>query len=147
MLENSFPDVDAGYGLGIPYLGPEVVQRDGRFERQTNPRPEEHDRFELGDIITDETSHYGTVFSHNLNIQDALGKLRAAGVEVDFARFDKARNLRDNARELVRSSGKAGIAKAYFDREAFIDTVLMFEQVAKKEASRSSTRPRRTWAS
>jgi len=135
LLEDSMPDVDAYYGLGVPYMGPQVEEKGGVFAREKNVKePEEEDRFEIGDIITDETSHYGTVFSHNLNIKDALAKLKAAGVAWSFDSFDKSKNLRENCRALLAKSGKADIAKAYTDRESFIDTVLMFEQVSKKEA-------------
>src|SRR6266850_1302601 len=111
LLEDSLPDVDAGYGLGIPYMGPQVEERNGRFEREKNKDPKEQDRFEIGDIITDETSHYGTVFSHNVNIQEALARLKTAGVAWSYDSFDKGKNLRENCRALLARSGKADIAR------------------------------------
>ena len=134
LLEDSMPDVDAGYGLGIPYMGPQYVQNEGRLEREKNPKAEEHDRFEIGDIITDETSHYGSVFSHNMNIERALHRLEVERVPCGFDRFDQKKNLRENVRALVKGSGKKAIIDDYLEREGLIDAVLMFEQVAKKEA-------------
>lgn len=123
LLAHSEPEVDNFYGLGIPYMGPQVEEKpDGTLQYT-------RELFEIGDIITDEASHYGTVFSHNANIKKSL-----ADAGLGFDGFDARKNLRDNARAALEKKKNAGVLAAYREREAFIDTMLMFEQVAKKEA-------------
>ena len=132
LLEKSEPHVDDYYGLGIPFMGPQVLEKNGAFVQEPNPK--EHDLFEIGDIITDETSHYGTVFSHNLNVETAFGKLNAIQHSWSFADFDDKQNLRDNCVKVLEASGQEQVLADYRERSAFIDTILMFEQVSKKEA-------------
>ncbi len=85
-------------------------------------------------MITDETSHYGRTFSHVRNMQSTLNKLVKAGENWSAGNFDQTKNFRDNFHDLIAKSKQAAIVAEYSEREAFIDTMLMFEQVAKKEA-------------
>lgn len=119
LLEGSEPRVDAGYGLGIPYYAQEVEEGHGKLEPHGKKE-------EIGDIICDETSHYGTVFSHNKNIDAAFRKLGRG-----YEGLDARKNLRENCRAIVKGTAAE---KDYKAREAFIDSMLMFEQISKKEA-------------
>jgi len=122
LLKGAKPKIDAGYGLGIPYFGPEVEEGSDGVLKPSHPE-------EIGDIICDETSHYGAVFSHNILITSTLEKLK----KTDDIGVKKTLNLRDNFNVWLRKFN-ATEYQEFMKESAFIDTILMFEQIAKKEA-------------
>jgi len=143
-IEHLLPDpevrVDNFYGLGVPFFGPEVYEENDalHFHNLAHPvhaksgdKPREAADYkeEIGDIINDETSHYGKVLSHNESILESLRVIRKSPAD-----FDRSKNFRENGEKLIKASGNAGEIKRYSDRAAFIDTMMMFEQISKKEA-------------
>jgi hypothetical protein len=114
-----------------------------------------HGKYELGDIVTDATSHYAKAFSHDYNIQtmqtQIFGKQIISLSEYYSGFFRLGLNFREkfeavldnNIRSLggrLDAGGKGALAqlkeikREYEERKHFIDTVLMFEEIAKKEA-------------
>jgi hypothetical protein len=143
-IEHLLPDpevrVDNFYGLGVPFFGPEVYEENDalHFHNLAHPvhakpgdKPREASDYkeEIGDIINDETSHYGKVLSHNANIHQSLLKIGKSTAD-----FDRSKNFRENGEKLIKASGNPAEIKRYTDRAAFMDTMMMFEQIAKKEA-------------
>lgn len=114
-----------------------------------------HGKYELGDIVTDATSHYAWAFSHDYNIQTMQAKIFSKQIislsEYYSGFFKRNMNFREkfeavlenNIRHLggrLDADGKGAFAqlkeikREYEERKRFIDTVLMFEEIAKKEA-------------
>jgi hypothetical protein len=133
LLRDSRPEVDAYYGLGIPFMAPEVEEYAGKL-RFRNEKDEDGElaREEIGDVICDSTSHYAAVFSHDKNISRTLQRLKQTKITVK----DQNRNLRENFTLWLADNAPAELQPngQYTKDAAFIDTILMFEQIAKKES-------------
>lgn len=116
---------------------------------------EHHGKYELGDIVTDATSHYAMAFSHDNNIQTMQTKIFDKEImslsEYYSGFFKLGLNFREKFEAVLENNirllgsrldagGKAAFAqlkdikREYGERKRFIDTVLMFEEIAKKEA-------------
>ena len=112
-------------------------------------------KYELGDIVTDATSHYAKAFSHDYNIQTMQARIfdkKILSLSDYYSGFFKlGLNFREKFEAVLENNirllggrldagGKAALAqlveiqREYEERKRFIDSVLMFEEIAKKEA-------------